>query len=188
MRLLRPLKSVRIVLFDPHYTGYPMVKEAKHQIASGLLGRCVKFMSSTRKGGCRRSWKAGQTQAAMAHGPVEMGKVGAMGDIGTHAFNLAEYVSGETITEVCAQLNIVVEGRALDDDGAVMFKTASGATGVLMATQVAAGEENNLKVRVFGEKGGLCWEQKEQQYIDDDAAGHRCKCCALEARAPLNLA
>jgi predicted dehydrogenase len=88
-----------------------------------------------------------------------------MGDIGTHAFNLAEYVSGEEIVEVCAQLNTVVNGRALDDDGAVLFRTASGATGVLMATQIAAGEENNVKIRVFGEKGGLCWEHADNNSL-----------------------
>ena len=88
-----------------------------------------------------------------------------MGDIGTHAFNLAEYVSGEEIVEVCAQLNTVVGGRALDDDGAVLFRTASGATGVLMATQIAAGEENNVKIRVFGEKGGLCWEHSDNNSL-----------------------
>ena len=74
-------------------------------------------------------------------------------------------MSGEEIVEVCAQLNTVVDGRALDDDGAVLFRTASGATGVLMATQIAAGEENNVKIRVFGEKGGLCWEHTDNNSL-----------------------
>ncbi|HYC27533.1 MAG TPA: Gfo/Idh/MocA family oxidoreductase, partial [Chitinophagaceae bacterium] len=86
---------------------------------------------------------------------------GAMGDIGTHAAHLAEYISGSKITKLCADLNIVVEGRALDDDGAVLLKFDNGASGVLIATQVAAGEENALKIRLYGEKGGLEWAQHE---------------------------
>ncbi len=84
-----------------------------------------------------------------------------MGDIGTHAAHLAEYVSGLKITKLCADLNIVVEGRALDDDGAVLLKFDNGASGVLMASQVAAGEENALRLRIYGEKGGIDWFQHE---------------------------
>ena len=141
------------------YTGYPMIKEAKHQIASGALGAVRKIYVEYPQGWLSTYLEGeNHTQAAWRTDPTKSGKVGAMGDIGTHAFNLAEYVSGEEIVDVCAQLNTVVNGRALDDDGAVLFRTASGATGVLMATQIAAGEENNVKIRVFGEKGGLCWE------------------------------
>jgi predicted dehydrogenase len=84
-----------------------------------------------------------------------------MGDIGTHAAHLAEYISGLKITKLCADLNIMVEGRALDDDGNVLLKFDNGAAGVLIATQVAAGEENNLKIRIYGEKGGIDWTQQE---------------------------
>jgi predicted dehydrogenase len=84
-----------------------------------------------------------------------------MGDIGTHAFNLAEYVTGLKTTHICAALNIVVEGRMLDDDGAVFLKYDNGATGVLMATQIAAGDENNIKIRVYGEKGSVHWQQED---------------------------
>lgn len=84
-----------------------------------------------------------------------------MGDIGSHAAHLAEYVSGLEISEICADLNTVVDGRNLDDDGAVLLRFSSGATGVLLATQVAAGEENALKIRVYGERGGLEWQQME---------------------------
>jgi predicted dehydrogenase len=84
-----------------------------------------------------------------------------MGDIGTHAFNLAEYITGLQVTEVCAALNIVVEGRMLDDDGGVFLKFNNGATGVLTASQIAAGEENNLSIKVYGENGGLEWHQQE---------------------------
>lgn len=148
------------------YTGYPMVKEARQQIADGALGKVRKIYVEYPQGWLSTFLEGeGQTQAAWRTDPKKSGKVGAMGDIGTHAFNLAEYVSGEDISAVCAQLNIVVDGRALDDDGAVLFETASGATGVLMATQIAAGEENNLKIRVFGEKGGLCWEQSDNNTL-----------------------
>jgi predicted dehydrogenase len=84
-----------------------------------------------------------------------------MGDIGTHAAHLAEYISGLRITKICADLNIVVEGRPLDDDGNVLLKFDNGANGVLMASQVAAGEENALRIRIYGEKGGLEWRQEE---------------------------
>lgn len=84
-----------------------------------------------------------------------------MGDIGTHAAHLAEYISGLKIVKLCADLNIVVDGRALDDDGNVLLKFDNGANGVLIASQIAAGEENALKIRVYGEKGGLEWAQQE---------------------------
>ncbi len=84
-----------------------------------------------------------------------------MGDIGTHAFNMAEYVTRMKVTQLCADLNILVEGRMLDDDGAVFIKFENGASGVLMASQVAAGEENCIKIRVYGEKGGLEWKQED---------------------------
>jgi predicted dehydrogenase len=84
-----------------------------------------------------------------------------MGDIGTHAAHLAEYITGLKITQLCADLNVMVEGRALDDDGNVLLKFQNGAAGVLMASQVAAGEENALRIRVYGEKGGLEWAQHE---------------------------
>jgi predicted dehydrogenase len=84
-----------------------------------------------------------------------------MGDIGTHAAHLAEYVTGTQISKICADLNVMVDGRALDDDGGVLLRFDNGATGVLMATQVAAGEENDIKIRVYGEKGGLIWTQQD---------------------------
>ncbi len=148
------------------YSGYPMVKEARARVASGELGTVRKIYVEYPQGWLSTFLEGeGQKQAAWRTDPTRSGRVGAMGDIGTHAFQLAEYVSGETITEVCADLRAVVTGRALDDDGAVLFRTASGASGVLMATQVAAGEENNLRIRVFGEKGGLDWQQADNNSL-----------------------
>jgi predicted dehydrogenase len=105
--------------------------------------------------------KTGQAQASWRTDPKRSGKAGSMGDIGTHAFNLAEYVTGLHVTHLCAALNIVVPGRMLDDDGAAFLKFNNNATGVLMATQIAAGEENNVKIRVYCEKGGIEWKQED---------------------------
>ena len=105
--------------------------------------------------------REGNAQAAWRTDPKKSGKSGCMGDIGTHSAHLAEYITGLKITKICADLNIVVEGRMLDDDGGVLLKFDNGASGVLMASQVAAGEENALKIRVYGEKGGIEWSQQE---------------------------
>jgi predicted dehydrogenase len=107
----------------------------------------------------------GQAQASWRTDPKKSGKAGSMGDIGTHAFNLAEYVTGLEVTHLCADINIVVEGRMLDDDGAAFLKFNNGATGVLMATQIAAGEENNVKIRVYGEKGGIEWKHEDNNTL-----------------------
>jgi len=142
------------------YTGYPMVKEARQVIASGKLGKIRKVYVEYPQGWLSTFEEGGDNkQASWRTDPKQSGIAGAMGDIGTHAFNLAEYVSGLEVTKLCADINIVVEGRQLDDDGAVLLKFNNGASGVLFATQVAAGEENNVKVRVYGEQGGLEWQQ-----------------------------
>ncbi len=140
------------------YTGYPMIKQAKQLLKSGLLGKIRKVYVEYPQGWLSTFLEAtGQAQAAWRTDPKKSGKAGSMGDIGTHAFNLAEYVSGLQVTKICASLNTVVEGRLLDDDGGAFLKFDNGATGILMATQIAAGEENNVKLRVYGEKGGLEW-------------------------------
>lgn len=144
------------------YTGYPMVKEARQLVASGALGTIRKayveypqgWLSTFEEGTANK-------QAAWRTDPARSGLAGAMGDIGTHAFNLLEYVSGLAVTQLCADINTVVPGRQLDDDGAVLLRFAGGASGVLTATQVAAGEENNLRLRIYGEKGGLEWQQAD---------------------------
>lgn len=144
------------------YSGYPMVKQAKHMVKAGALGAIRKIYVEYPQGWLAKpTEREGNAQAAWRTDPKRGGKSGCMGDIGTHAAHLAEYVSGLRITKLCADLNIVVEGRAVDDDGAVLLKFDNGASGVLMASQVAAGEENALKLRVYGEKGGLEWSQME---------------------------
>lgn len=144
------------------YTGYPMVKEARHQILSGKIGPIRKVYVEYPQGWLSTFLESSdQKQAAWRTDPTKSGIAGAMGDIGTHAFNLAEYVTGLEVVKICADINTVVPGRKLDDDGAVLLNFSNGASGVLFATQVAAGEENNIKVRVYGEKGGIEWKQED---------------------------
>jgi len=144
------------------YTGYPMVKEAKQFVQSGNLGKIRKVYVEYPQGWLSKFEEGGENkQASWRTDPAKSGVAGAMGDIGTHAFNLCEYVSGLEITKLCADINIIVEGRKLDDDGAVLLKFNNNASGVLIATQVAAGEENNVKIRVYGEKGGIEWQQAD---------------------------
>lgn len=144
------------------YSGYPMVKQAKAMVADGVFGKVRKIWVEYPQGWLSKlSELEGNAQAAWRTDPSKSGKSGCMGDIGTHAAHLAEYISGAKICKLCADLNTVVEGRALDDDGAVLLHFDNGATGVLMASQVATGEENALKIRVYGEKGGIEWAQME---------------------------
>ncbi len=152
-------QSHRRLLLTHTYTGYPMVKEARQQVLSGKLGKIRKVYVEYPQGWL--STEVDSKQAAWRTDPSKSGIAGAMGDIGTHAFNLAEYVSGLSVEKICADINIVIPNRALDDDGAVLLKLNHGASGVLMATQVAAGEENNIKIRVYGEQGGLQWQQAD---------------------------
>jgi len=171
------------------YTGYPLVKEARNMVSTGKLGKIRKVFVEYPQGWLSTLLEGtGNMQASWRTDPKQSGMGGAIGDIGTHAANLAEYITGSNITEVCAMLNAVVKGRKLDDDASMLIKFDNGATGVLMATQVAAGEENNLNIRVYGEKGGLEWKQEDpntmivkwldrpkeiiragQKYLSDDA-------------------
>lgn len=151
-----------ILLLCHTYTGYPMVKQARQFLKSGALGKIRKVYVEYPQGWLSTFLEGtGQAQASWRTDPKRSGKAGSMGDIGTHAFNLAEYVTGLQVAKVCADLNTVVPGRMLDDDGAVLLNFNNGASGVLMATQVAAGEENNIKIRVYGEKGGIEWKQED---------------------------
>jgi len=144
------------------YTGYPLVKEARAMVAAGKFGKIRKVYVEYPQGWLSTLLEGtGNLQASWRTDPKQSGMGGAIGDIGTHAANLAEYITGRKITEVCAMLNTVVKGRLLDDDSSMLLKFDNGATGVLLATQVAAGEENNLNIRVYGEKGGLEWKQED---------------------------
>ncbi|NIJ52027.1 putative dehydrogenase [Dyadobacter arcticus] len=145
-----------------NYTGYPMVKEARAMIASGAIGKIRKVIVEYPQG-----WLAtlvevtGNKQAVWRTDPKRSGAAGGLGDIGTHAENLAEYITGLKITQICADLTIFVEGRLLDDDANVLLRFDNGAKGILQNSQIANGEENDLNIRVYGETGGLQWKQME---------------------------
>ncbi len=162
-QLKKKVEETGLLLCLTHtYSGYPMVKQAKAMMKENVLGKIRKIYVEYAQGWLSKlSEREGNAQAAWRTDPSKSGKAGAMGDIGTHAAHLAEYISGLKITKLCADLNIVVEGRHLDDDGEVLLKFDNGASGVLVATQVAAGEENNLKIRIYGEQGGIEWAQQE---------------------------
>ena len=150
-QLKAKLEETGLLLCLTHtYSGYPMVKQAKAMVRDGVFGKIRKVYVEYPQG-----WLSKLTD------PKRSGKSGCMGDIGTHAAHLAEYVTGLKISRICADLNVMVDGRALDDDGGVLLRFENGATGVLMASQVAAGEENDIKIRVYGEKGGLTWTQQD---------------------------
>ena len=145
-----------------NYTGYPMVKEARYMIESGAIGKVRKVIVEYPQG-----WLAtlvevtGNKQAAWRTDPSKSGAAGGLGDIGTHAENLAEYITGLKITQLCADLTIFVEGRLLDDDANILLRFDNGAKGILQNSQIANGEENDLNIRVYGETGGLQWKQLE---------------------------
>lgn len=145
-----------------NYTGYPMVKQAKQMIRHGEFGKIRKVVVEYPQGWLSTFLEGSdQKQAAWRTDPKRSGKAGAMGDIGTHAENLAEYITGLKISSVCADISTLVEGRMLDDDGSVLLRFDNGARGILYASQICAGEENALSIRIYGEKGGLQWSQME---------------------------
>lgn len=162
-QLKKKVEETGLILCLTHtYSGYPMVRQARAMVREGVLGKIRKVYVEYPQGWLSKmSEREGNAQAAWRTDPKKSGKAGAMGDIGTHAAHLAEFITGLKITHLCADLNIMVPGRALDDDGNVLLKFDNGAAGVLMASQVAAGEENALKIRIYGEHGGIEWAQME---------------------------
>lgn len=143
------------------YSGYPMVKEAKQLIANNTLGKVRKIIVQYPQGWLSKPSESEENkQASWRTDPTRSGQSGAMGDIGTHAAHLAEYISGLKITQLCADLSIFVQGRQIDDDGNILLRFDNGAKGVLVASQVSAGEENALQINIYGEKGGLSWHQE----------------------------
>ena len=155
-------KSGLIYGLTHNYTGYPMVKEAREMIRAGKLGKIRKVHAEYPQG-----WLAtlvestGQKQAAWRTDPSKSGISGCMGDIGSHAENLLEYMTGLKITEVCADLTTFVDGRLLEDDGNVLIHLDNGAKGIIHASQISVGEENGPQIKIYGEKGGLVWDQTE---------------------------
>ncbi|WP_170669101.1 Gfo/Idh/MocA family protein [Alteromonas pelagimontana] len=147
------------------YIGYPMVWQARQMVLNGQLGNVRKVYVEYPQGWLTASEETSNKQASWRTDPSQSGGSGCMGDIGTHAFGLLEFILSQKVTHLCADLNTVVEGRRLDDDGAALIRTEKGASGVLIASQVCAGEENALKIRVYGDKGGLEWQQMEPNSV-----------------------
>jgi predicted dehydrogenase len=165
--LQKLVKKSRLVFGLMHnYTGYPMVKLARDMVRKGELGKIRKIVVQYPQGWLATALeKTGQMQAAWRTDPKQSGGAGSMGDIGTHAENLSEYITGLKITELCADLSIFVKGRRLDDDGNILLRFNNGAKGVLHASQVSIGEENNIAIWVYGEKKGLEWHQEHPNYL-----------------------
>ena len=143
------------------YTGYPMVKEAKARIEQGQLGKIKKVVVEYPQGWLANKSDEDNKQAAWRLDPKKSGISCCIGDIGIHAANLAEYVTGLAITDICADLSSSVAGRVLDDDSTVLLRFNSGAQGTLQASQISVGEENSLKLRVYGETASIEWSQLE---------------------------
>lgn len=156
-------KSGLIFALTHNYTGYPMVKQARKMVANNDIGEIRRIVVEYPQGWLSTKLEADteQKQASWRTDPKRSGAAGAMGDIGTHAENLAEYISGLKIAELCADLHAHIEGRRLDDDGSVLLRFENGARGVLYASQISVGEENALSIRIYGTKAGLEWHQME---------------------------
>jgi predicted dehydrogenase len=149
-----------------NYTGYPLVRQARAMVQAGELGAIrVVQVEYAQDWLATRMEETGSKQAEWRTDPARSGPAGAVGDIGTHAFNLAEFIVGDEVASLSAELHTFVEGRRLDDNAHMMLRFASGAKGMLWCSQVAAGLENGLKIRVYGEKAGLEWHQENPNYL-----------------------
>ena len=179
-----------------NYTGYPLVKQARDMIATGKLGKIRKVVVEYPQGWLATRLEAsGQKQAGWRTDPKRSGAGGCVGDIGTHAENLAEYITGLQISELAADATSFVKGRKLDDDVNVLLRFKGGAKGVLHSSQISVGEENNLNIRVYGELGGLEWHQNEPntmlvKWLDQPmqvfrtANGYLCDAAKAAGRTP----
>lgn len=149
-----------------NYTGYPMVKLARDMVRGGDLGKVRKIVVQYPQGWLSTALeKTGQMQASWRTDPKQSGAAGCIGDIGTHAENLSEYITGLKITHICADLTTFVKGRRLDDDGNCLLRFNNGARGILHASQVSIGEENNLAIWIYGEEKALEWHQEHPNYL-----------------------
>lgn len=145
------------------YSGYPLVREAKARVADGAIGAVRKVVVEYPQG-----WLAGGGEGKQAEwrlDPNRAGEGGCIADIGVHAFHLAEFVTGQRVSQLLADLGSVVPGRSLDDDCQLLLRFENGARGVLIASQISVGEGNGLRIRVYGEKGGLSWQQEQPNVL-----------------------
>ncbi|HUG60439.1 MAG TPA: Gfo/Idh/MocA family oxidoreductase, partial [Methylomirabilota bacterium] len=159
-------ESGKLFVLTHNYTGYPMVRQAREMVAAGDLGKVRVVQAEYAQDWLTtRLEDTGSKQATWRVDPAKSGAGGAIGDIGTHAFNLTSFVTGLALEAVSADLTSFVEGRRLDDNVSVLMRFAGGAKGMLWASQVAPGNENNLSLRVYGDKGGLEWRQEDPNYL-----------------------
>lgn len=165
--LQQKVEETGLILALTHvYSGYPAVKEAKKRITKGELGKLRRiYVEYTQGWLSERIELLEGNNAGWRCDPKRSGKAGCIGDIGTHAWHLCEYITGLKVQELCAELNTFVEGRPVDDDGVALLHFEQGVTGVLMATQICTGEANNIRIRIYGDKGGLEWRQMEPNIL-----------------------
>jgi predicted dehydrogenase len=166
-RLVRLAAEAGVIFAVTHnYTGYPLVRQARAMVQAGDLGRIrvvqVEYAQDWLATGLEGT---GHKQADWRTDPARSGPAGSVGDIGTHAFNLAEFIVGEEVAELSAELHTFVEGRRLDDNAHMMLRFTGGAKGMLWCSQVAAGQENNLRIRIYGDEAGLEWRQENPNYL-----------------------
>jgi predicted dehydrogenase len=159
-------KTQKVFVLTHNYTGNAMVKQARHLVSTGALGDIRKVVVEYPQGWLSTAIeKTDQKQAAWRTDPKRSGAAGCIGDIGTHAENLAGYITGLKIDSLCADLTAFVKGRQLDDDGNILVRFKGGAKGILHASQISVGEENNLNIRVYGTKAGLEWKQEHPNQL-----------------------
>jgi predicted dehydrogenase len=148
------------------YTGYPMVKQARYMVQSGAVGKVQKVIVEYPQGWLvQRLELTGQKQAAWRTDPKRVGISGCIGDLGSHCENLVSYITGLELEAICADLSIYVPGREVDDDGNILLRFKGGAKGILTSSQICTGEENTLRIRVWGTKAGLEWHQENPNYL-----------------------
>jgi len=166
-RLAQLAREAGLIFAVTHnYTGYPLVRQARAMVADGALGAIrVVQVEYAQDWLATRVEETGSKQAEWRTDPARSGPAGAVGDIGTHAFNLAEFITGDEVASLSAELHTFVQGRRLDDNAHMMLRFASGAKGMLWCSQVAAGLENGLRIRVYGEKAGLEWHQENPNVL-----------------------
>ena len=159
-------KHKRVFAVTHNYTGYPMVRHARQMVQEGALGDIRVVQVEYPQDWLTEALEAtGQKQAEWRTDPKRSGVGGCIGDIGTHAYNLADYITGLDVAELCAELSTFVKGRQLDDNAQVMLRYANGARGALWASQVAPGNQNKLRLRVYGSRGGIEWRQEQPNQL-----------------------
>lgn len=173
--LQQKVEETGLVLALTHvYTGYPAVKEIRSRIAAGALGKLRRIYVEYPQGWLsERIETESGNNAGWRTNPAQSGKAGCMGDIGTHAWHLCEYVSGLKVQELCAELNTFVPGRAIDDDGTAMMRLEQGVKALLSASQIAVGEANGVNIRVYGEKASMRWVQMDPNRLIIKSGGNR---------------